>query len=127
MEHRKSSIYYPQSNGIIERVHRTMKESIASLSNKVIEWSDRLAFFKLYCNNSKHIVTGFTPVQLFFGREINTPLDTNNEPATVDNPSQYLLRQRDHIKATRELVKQNEEKYFSVSNKVVKGREPTKI
>ncbi|XP_035223687.1 uncharacterized protein K02A2.6-like [Stegodyphus dumicola] len=75
IEHRKSSIYYPQSNGIIERVHRTMKESIASLSNQVFEWSDRLAFLKLYYNNSKPIVTGFTPAQLFFGRELNTPLD----------------------------------------------------
>ncbi|GBM91533.1 hypothetical protein AVEN_83463-1 [Araneus ventricosus] len=32
IEHRKSSIYYPKSNGLLERTHRVLKESVASIS-----------------------------------------------------------------------------------------------
>ncbi|GBM54995.1 hypothetical protein AVEN_248901-1, partial [Araneus ventricosus] len=42
IEHRKTSIYFPQSNGTCERSHRSLKESIAALSEQVYEWSDRL-------------------------------------------------------------------------------------
>lgn len=65
IKHRKSSIYYPQSNGAIERVHRLMKDSIAAMSNKTSEWSDRLLMFKLEYNNSKHAVTNFTGRAIF--------------------------------------------------------------
>ncbi|CAL1266838.1 unnamed protein product [Larinioides sclopetarius] len=72
IEHRKSSIYYPKSNGLLERTHRILKESVTSISQKVHDWSKSLLFFKLHYNNSKHAVTQYTPAELFFGRKIFT-------------------------------------------------------
>ncbi|GBM63979.1 Transposon Tf2-8 polyprotein [Araneus ventricosus] len=74
IEHRKTSIYFPQSNGTCERSHRSLKESIAALSEQVYEWSDCLLYFKLHYNNSIHSVTQFSPAQLFFGRDLATPI-----------------------------------------------------
>ena len=48
IQHHKTSIYFRRSNGLLERIHRSLKECISSLSNKVIECSDRLKFLVLY-------------------------------------------------------------------------------
>ncbi|GBM63420.1 Uncharacterized protein K02A2.6 [Araneus ventricosus] len=57
IQHRKSSIYYPMANGLLEKAHRTMKESLASICESTFQWSEKLLFFKLYYNNSIHSVT----------------------------------------------------------------------
>ncbi|GBL79869.1 Uncharacterized protein K02A2.6, partial [Araneus ventricosus] len=38
IQHRKSSIYYPMANGLLERAHRTMKESLASMCESTFQW-----------------------------------------------------------------------------------------
>jgi putative transposase len=117
IEHRKSSIYYPQSNGLIERVHRTMKESIASLSDEVIEWSDRLLFFKLHYNNSKHVVTQYMPSEIFFGRNLNIPLESYDSPKYAENFSEYSKKIKEHLRETRDMISKNEKVYFDVQKK----------
>ncbi|GBN95518.1 Transposon Tf2-6 polyprotein [Araneus ventricosus] len=89
IQHRKSSIYYPMANGLLERAHRTMKESLASMCESTFQWSEKLLFFKLYYNNSIHSVTKFAPAEIFFGRKQNLPLDSFFEPVTVENESKY--------------------------------------
>ncbi|GBM19764.1 Transposon Tf2-8 polyprotein [Araneus ventricosus] len=44
IQHRKSSIYYPMANGLLERAHRTMKESLASMCESTFQWSEKLYF-----------------------------------------------------------------------------------
>lgn len=122
IQHRKSSIYYPQSNGLLERIHLSMKNSITSLSEQVFEWSDRLLFFKLHYNASKHAVTQFSPAELFFGREINIPLNIFDKPKEAEEYSNYLNTLRNHFQETRKLVKENETKYFNYHQQYVKGR-----
>lgn len=122
IEHRKSSIYYPQSNGLIERVHLSMKNSITSLSEQVFEWSDRLMFFKLHYNASKHAVTQFSPAEIFFGRELNLPLNIFDKPQQAENHSNYLLKLKEHFECTKKLIKENEENYFNYHKKFIKGR-----
>lgn len=122
IQHRKSSIYYPQSNGLLERIHLSMKNSITSLSEQVFEWSDRLLFFKLHYNASKHAVTQYSPAELFFGREINIPLNMFEKPKEGEEYSNYLKKLKNHFQETRKLVKENEMKYFNCHQQYVKGR-----
>lgn len=122
IEHRFSSIYFPRSNGVCERTHRSLKQSIASMCNNTFEWSDRILYFKLHYNNSVHSVTQFTPAQLFFGRDLNLPMDNNHPPAMVENPSTYISKLKQHIIESKKLVCKNESEYFDKNTKYVKGR-----
>lgn len=122
IKQRNSSIYYPQSNAVVERVHRILKESITSMCNKSFEWSKLLIFFKLHYNNSKHSVTGFTPAELFFGRNLNLPLNVYDNPNIVDDPSVYLKKKKKHYELAKKLVQEYESAYFKTHEKYVKGR-----
>lgn len=77
IQHNKSSIFYPKSNGLLERSHSILKQSIAAISQETFNWDKNLLLFKLYYNNSLHKGTGFSPAQLFFGRDLNTPISLN--------------------------------------------------
>ncbi|GBO43325.1 Transposon Tf2-9 polyprotein [Araneus ventricosus] len=122
IQHRKSSIYYPMANGLLERAHRTMKESLASLCESTFQWSEKLLFFKLYYNNSIHSVTKFAPAEIFFGRKQNLPLDSFFEPATVENESKYLKNIRNNMCSIRNEFAKNEEQYFKNNAPHIQGR-----
>ncbi|GBN93780.1 Transposon Tf2-9 polyprotein [Araneus ventricosus] len=122
IQHRKSSIYYPMANGLLERAHRTMKESLASMCESTFQWSEKLLFFKLYYNNSIHSVTKFAPAEIFFGRKQNLPLDSFFEPITVENESKYLKNIRNNMCSIRNEFAKNEEQYFKNNTPHIKGR-----
>ncbi|GBN07795.1 Retrovirus-related Pol polyprotein from transposon 17.6 [Araneus ventricosus] len=122
IQHRKSSIYYPMANGLLERAHRTMKESLASMCESTFQWSEKLLFFKLYYNNSIHSVTKFAPAEIFFGRKQNLPLDSFFEPITVENESKYLKNIRNNMCSIRNEFAKNEEQYFKNNAPHIKGR-----
>ncbi|GBN72721.1 Transposon Tf2-6 polyprotein [Araneus ventricosus] len=121
IQHRKSSIYYPMANGLLERAHRTMKESLASMCESTFQWSEKLLFFKLYYNNSIHSVTKFAPAEIFFGRKQNLPLDSFFEPVTVENESKYLKNIRNNMCSIRNEFEKNEEQYFKNNAPHIKG------
>ncbi|GBN53012.1 Transposon Tf2-6 polyprotein [Araneus ventricosus] len=122
IQHRKSSIYYPMANGLLERAHRTMKESLASMCESTFQWSEKLLFFKLYYNNSIHSVTKFAPAEIFFGRKQNLLLDSFFEPITVENESKYLKNIRNNMRSIRNEFAKNEEQYFKNNAPHIKGR-----
>ncbi|GBM09384.1 Uncharacterized protein K02A2.6, partial [Araneus ventricosus] len=122
IQHRKSSIYYPMANGLLERAHRTMKESLASMCESTFQWSEKLLFFKLYYNNSIHSVTKFAPAEIFFGRKQNLPLDSFFEPVTVENESKYLKNIRNNMCSIGNEFAKNEEQYFKNNAPHIKGR-----
>ncbi|GBO35826.1 Transposon Tf2-8 polyprotein [Araneus ventricosus] len=122
IQHRKSSIYYPMANGLLERAHRTMKESLASMCESTFQWSEKLLFFKLYYNNSIQSVTKFAPAEIFFGRKQNLPLDSFFELVTVENESKYLKNIRNNMCSIRNEFAKNEEQYFKNNAPHIKGR-----
>lgn len=122
IQHRKTSIYYPLSNGLLERSHRILKESIAAMCNESWEWSKKLLFFKLYYNSSIHVVTGFTPAELYFGRNLTLPLNINVSAKKEGKHATYLKKLTETLAESREIVSKNENKYFDQHKKHIKGR-----
>lgn len=92
IENKKSSICHPQSNGLIERVHKIIKEIIAVIFDKMLDWLQKLFVFKLHYDNPTYAVTKFSPAQLFFGRRLNIPIDSNNQPNFIEKFHDYLNR-----------------------------------
>ncbi|GBM48138.1 Uncharacterized protein K02A2.6 [Araneus ventricosus] len=122
IQHRKSSIYYPMANGLLERAHRTMKESLASMCESTFQWSEKLLFFKLYYNNLIHFVTKFAPAEIFFGRKQNLPIDSFFDPVTAENESKYVKNIRNNMCSIRNEFAKNEEQYFKNNAPHIKGR-----
>jgi hypothetical protein len=122
IEHRKSSVYYPQSNGLIERVHRTLKESITALTEKVFNWTKNLLIFKLYYNNSKHLATLYTPAEVFFGRSLRLPLNVFDDPKFAEDLDVYVNKVKELQEEIKKNIEENENKYINIHQKYIKGR-----
>jgi len=116
MQHNKCSIYHPRSNGLVERVHRHMKDSLSCMANEDHNWHEKLLYFKLCYNSSVHSVTGFSPAELFFGRQIRTPFTLEFDSDGFDEYSMYVKNQINYIKSIREQVTENENKYIGKHN-----------
>ncbi len=71
----RTTPYHPQSDGLVERMNRTI---LTMLSIKVAEddtWDRHLPEILMAYRASTHESTGFTPFRLVFGREIHLPID----------------------------------------------------
>ena len=72
--HKRSTPFHPQTNGRLERSHRTLKQILRKLTNaKAEEWEDHLSA-ALYAYRCTPGVSGFTPYFLHYGREPEPPL-----------------------------------------------------
>lgn len=71
MKHSRGAPYHPQTQGKIERYHRTMK-NVAKLNNYYYPWDLEKAIgeFVKYYNNERYHETldNVTPADMFFGR-----------------------------------------------------------
>ena len=92
VEHRSTTPARPQSNGKIERFHRTIKEMLRKLVNgDRPQWESRLPHAVMAYRNAVSTVTGFTPFFLYFARRARIPLSTM---FLAENPPENLLGNR---------------------------------
>ena len=72
VEHRITSPYHPQTNGLTERFNQTLIQSLKKhTENDPKQWNKWLPFVLLAYRTRIHSSSGFTPFQLMFGREMN--------------------------------------------------------
>ncbi|UYV70456.1 K02A2.6-like [Cordylochernes scorpioides] len=74
--HRKTTAYHPQTNGLTERLNKTIADMLSmyvDVNQK--DWDRILPFVTFAYNTAKQESTGFTPFFLVHGREAETPLD----------------------------------------------------
>ena len=75
INHIKSALYHPATNGMAERFAQTIKQALcaALAEKKSISW--KLANFLLAYRSTPHALTGETPAVLLMGRNIRTRFD----------------------------------------------------
>ncbi|UYV77011.1 hypothetical protein LAZ67_14002809, partial [Cordylochernes scorpioides] len=74
--HRKTTAYHPQTNGLTDRLNKTIADMLSmyvDVNHK--DWDRILPFVTFAYNTAKQESTGFTPFFLVHGREAETPLD----------------------------------------------------
>ena len=89
-------IWRPQSNGIIERTHRVIREMLNALTPEVDRgvWQNYVPFIQLIMNTSVHTSLQDTPLYLLTGRHTYFPRGDTNR--VVHCPEQErVLRLRD--------------------------------
>ena len=114
IQHIFTTTYHPASNGMVERVNRTLKERLSFLKsqNPKLAWSTLLSDATGIYNSTLHDITGFTPRFLLTGDEEvpdgahQVPLDIAREQAAVRTASQQRRRKelydKQHLQVTFE-------------------------
>ena len=67
--------YHPAGNGIVERMHKTLKTMISHFTSEhQYNWDETLPFALLAYRNQIHEATKETPFYLMFGRDMELPV-----------------------------------------------------
>ena len=80
VNHLKTSPYHPQTNGMVERVHAVLNQSIRTLSLGDDRWDECLEQAVFGIRIRKHSVTKFSPFELIYGQEVRLPADLEFPP-----------------------------------------------
>lgn len=108
IKHIKTTPYHPQSNGGIERYHRTLGQYIRAYTQKnPMTWHNYLPFFTFSYNTTVHSTTGFAPHTLVFGfdLEISISVKKSRPNYNYDSYHNELLTQlREAHARVRELI-----------------------
>ena len=73
--------YHPQSNGIVEREHRKLKNSLRSLRDS--DWKDRLPIVVIGWNNAIREDFLKSPSQLLYGTSTRLPIEFFEPPTSM--------------------------------------------
>jgi hypothetical protein len=120
-----STPYYPQGDGVIERIFKTVKPMIGIVTaENGIEWDKALPIVEFGLRNTRSRQTGFTPNEILFGKNVfldvstNSVIDVKNENTVSDYVDTLLCK----IKTiTDEVVEKNIEQDTDRINKFRKG------
>ena len=116
----RCSVYHPQSNGTLERFHRTLKSMLRTLVDKYeMDWDNCLNWSLFAFREVPVESLGFSPFELLFGRDVKGPLHlmkslwskdlldlTNAKPNVID----YMLDLRSRLQECREAALENTKK-----------------
>lgn len=76
VEHRITSAYHPQTNGLTERFNQTRKDRICQMIENVDDdWDTKIPAILFSYRTSQHASTKFPPFFLFYNREPRLALD----------------------------------------------------
>ena len=121
--HSVSSPYHPESQGALERSHRSIKASLTKLGlDSESSWDDNLPYALFALRDTPNASHGFTPFELVFGHAVRGPLCVLRDKLLEKEPTDLSaldlveeMRQRllkcwnvaaDNLEATREKTKQ---------------------
>lgn len=111
--HRKTTAYHPQTNGLTERLNRTLTDMLSiyvDLEHRA--WDKILPYATFAYNTAVQETTKVTPFQLVYGRVVTTPLDamlpvgdnTEHKP----DISEFIQRAEEARQLARHHIKQQQ-------------------
>ena len=109
----RTSVYHPQTDGLVERLNKTLKSMIRKFvhedSSNWDRWIDPLLFA---VREVPQASTGFSPFELLFGRTPRGVLDLVKEsweegPSPSKNEVQYVLDPRAKLHTLGQLSREN--------------------
>jgi hypothetical protein len=72
----RTTAYHPQSDGLVERMNRTLEAMLAMFtSNSQRDWDEYLPYVMMAYRSAVQDTTGYSPNQMMLGRETELPID----------------------------------------------------
>ncbi|UYV72260.1 K02A2.6-like [Cordylochernes scorpioides] len=105
ISHLKTTAYHPQTNGLTERLNKTLTDMLSmyvDVEQKI--WDEVLPFVTFAYNTAKKETTGFSPFFLVHGREAETTLDSLLPYHDNDNVGDYVQHLITTAEETRHLA-----------------------
>lgn len=97
----KTTAYHPQANSLVERFHRTLKQSLrASLDQAQGDWTQRLPLILLTLRTALRQDNQLSPAQIVYGTSLRLPIDLlikNEEYLDVTQYTERLTRNMQKI------------------------------
>jgi len=119
--------YHPQCNGLVERFNGTLKAMLKKLcAERPKDWDRYLESVLFAYREVPQESTGFSPVELLYGRTVRGPMsilrellskETTDTGTEVRNTYQYVVDVRNRLEDTCEIVKDS---LIKTSNKAKK-------
>jgi RNase H-like domain found in reverse transcriptase/Reverse transcriptase (RNA-dependent DNA polymerase)/Integrase zinc binding domain/Ty3 transposon capsid-like protein/gag-polyprotein putative aspartyl protease/Zinc knuckle len=95
-EHRVTSAYHPNTNGLTERFNKTLVDALRKhCEDNPATWYQWLPYILLSYRTRQHTTTGFTPFQIMFGRNMNS---FKNWRCTSEDLTYSILQRANEIK-----------------------------
>jgi len=95
-----TSSFHPQSNGAVERWHRTLHTGLSHLVNHShTDWDLQVSFFLMGYRATPHTTTGYSPFYLLHGRELSLP-GSENLKAKVPTNLREIDQRVENLKAS---------------------------
>ncbi|UYV70787.1 hypothetical protein LAZ67_8000616 [Cordylochernes scorpioides] len=110
IKHCFTTSYHPQTDGLTERLNRTLINMLSMYVNTDQKnWDEILPFITHAYNTTIQETTGYSPFFLMFGREPTSLLDDRNISVDIDKDDydEYIKHHLDKINRTRKLVINN--------------------
>lgn len=114
----RTTAFHPESNGSLERSHRTMKEYLRCFVNEnVNNWVDFIDFGVFTLNTTVNQATNYTPSELLYGFKIVIPNSLMSNPVPLYNYDNYYHELRYKLQRAHQIARENQ----------LKNKEKTKI
>ena len=112
----RTTPYQPRSDGLVERLNRTIKDMLSKyLSANQTNWDRFIDGLVLAYNTTPHESTNISPYRMMFGREAKLPLDllteTNNESELCErSEAEYVRELRENLDSLHKIARETLQK-----------------
>ena len=104
----QTTAYHPESNGALERSHRTLAEYLRHYINEEqTDWDEWLPYAMFAYNTTPHTATGFTPFELVYGHRAILPTALTKPPKPTYSYEDYAQELKERLRATSQIAREN--------------------
>ena len=103
----RTTAYHPEGDGLVERMNRTLVESLSKyVDTHQKDWDEWIATVLFAYRSSAQSSTGYNPYEVLFGRTARLPVDTELDQRlpSPDATDEYLSKLKRNLRQSRDIV-----------------------
>ena len=113
IEKTRTTPLHPQSDGLVERFNRTLKDMLSLfVEANQRDWDKHLPYLMMAYRSAVHESTGYRPVEMMLGRNMNLPVDLETERPSANGeevitPLEFLYQLKERMEVIHRFAREN--------------------